>query len=217
MVQGRSLMQLTKYEHACFTVEQEGQVLVADPGEWTTDFVAPEHVVGIVITHEHGDHFSQSQIAAIVNKNPDAVIVAHQSITNTIKTVRTKAVAVDDKVTVVPFQLEFFGGEHAVIYSDGPPTPNLGALINGSLYYPGDSFAVPNRPVDILALPVSAPWLKIRESLDFFNAIKARFTFPTHDAILSDLGKATVDRLLAAAAEKAGTEYRRIDETTITV
>ena len=52
-------MKLTKYEHACFTVEDtSGNVLVVDPGSFSKNFVVPNNVVGIVITHEHADHFN---------------------------------------------------------------------------------------------------------------------------------------------------------------
>ena len=50
-------MKLTKYEHACFSVEHDGMTLVVDPGNFTTDFIAPEGVIAVVITHEHSDHF----------------------------------------------------------------------------------------------------------------------------------------------------------------
>jgi L-ascorbate metabolism protein UlaG (beta-lactamase superfamily) len=55
-------MKLTKYEHACFTVEKDDQVLVVDPGSFSSDFIAPAGVVAIVVTHEHGDNFDPEQI-----------------------------------------------------------------------------------------------------------------------------------------------------------
>jgi len=158
MVQGR-IMKLTKYEHACFTVEKDGQVLVVDPGNFTTDFIAPEGVVGVIITHEHGDHFDHEQLAAIIDKNPDAVIVAHQTIIDRIEVFQTKSVTTGDSVHIGEFSLEFFGGHHATIHPDIPPIANLGVMINELLYYPGDSFVQPEKPVDVIALPVAAPWL----------------------------------------------------------
>jgi L-ascorbate metabolism protein UlaG (beta-lactamase superfamily) len=210
------MMQLTKYEHACFTVEQDGQLLVIDPGNFTTDFIAPDHVVGIVITHEHADHFDSELVASIIDKNPEAVIVAHSSITQTIEAFETIAVDTGTTLNIGLFRLEFFGGEHAAIFTNMPPLANLGVMINDLLYYPGDSFAVPvNRSVDTLALPVAAPWLKINETLDFLAAIKPRAAFPTHDAILSSTGQGLVDRMIAAKAEQLGIEYRR--ETKLTI
>jgi hypothetical protein len=65
----------------------------------------------------------------------------------------------------------------------------VGVLVNQAFYYPGDSFAVPGLPVTVLALPVSAPWLKMSESLDFLQAVKPTQCFPTHNALLSEFGQ----------------------------
>lgn len=203
-------MKLTKYQHACFTVEKDGQVLVVDPGNFSGDFVAPSGVVGIVLTHEHGDHFDQEQVAGIVDKNPDAVIVAPQSICDQIEAFKTQPVVAGDKVAVGDFNLEFFGGKHAIIYPGTEPIDNVGVMVDDLLYYPGDSFAEPGRSVDTLALPAAAPWMKLSEGMEFLQAVKPRFAFPTHDAILSEGGQAMVDQMFGGVAEKQGTTYQRL-------
>lgn len=202
-------MKLTKYEHACFTVEKDGQLIVVDPGNFTTDFIAPEHVVAVVITHEHADHFDHEQLEAIIDKNPNAVIIAHPDITSKIEVFNTKAVTAGGVHSVGAFDLQFFGGQHASIHDSLASIPNLGVLINDLLYYPGDSFFIPDASVDTLALPVTAPWLKIGEAMDFLVAIRPRAAFPTHDAIASDIGKQLVDRLIGATATAHGIAYAR--------
>ena len=166
-------MKLTKYEHACFTVQKDSQLLVVDPGGLSTDFIAPPNVVGVVITH--------------------------------------KTVEPGDKLTVGMFSLEFFGGEHAEIHRSVPVIPNVGVLINDLIYYGGDSFILPKRPIDVLAVPAGAPWLKIGEAMDYMSAVKPRLAFPTHDAVLSDVGKEFADRLLAGLGERYGIQYTRLD------
>lgn len=205
-------MKLTKYEHACFTVEHDGDILVVDPGGFTTDFIAPpDHVVGIVVTHEHQDHFDHDQIAAIIDKNPNAIIVGHHDIISQIEVFETHAAVHGDTVTIGRFSLEFYGGTHALIHQDIPLIANLGVMINELLYYPGDSFTVPEKPVDTLALPISAPWLKVSEVIDYVTAVNPRLAFPTHDAVLSDTGKSLHDRMISSFAEKVGTVYTRIN------
>lgn len=205
-------MQLTKYEHACFTVEKDNQLLVVDPGEWSSDFISPSNVVAIVITHDHGDHFDHEQITAIIDENPDAVIIGPKTVTSQIKVFQTKTVAAGDSFEVSPFQLEFFGGTHAVIHPSLLPAMNVGVMVNELLYYPGDSFTLPGRPVDTLALPVGAPWLKISETMDFLTQIRPRLVFPTHDAVLSDIGKELVDDRLSSTANEIGSTYQRLSE-----
>lgn len=206
-------MQLTKYEHACFTLEKDDQLLVVDPGEWSSDFISPSNVIAIVITHDHGDHFDHEQLEAVIDENPDAVIVGPETVTSQIEVFQTKTIQAGDSLDIGPFHLEFFGGKHASIHPSIPAAVNVGVLINDLLYYPGDSFVLPGRPVDTLALPVAAPWLKISEAMDFLMQIRPRLAFPTHDAVLSQIGKELVDDRLSATAQEQDTTYQHLAET----
>lgn len=211
-------MKLTKYEHACFTVETAGEVLVIDPGNFTSDFVVTDNIAAIVVTHEHPDHFDKGMLSKIFEKNPNAVLLSLPHIVDVVpESHQSKTVLPGDKIQVGPFDLRFFGGQHALAHVSKPPVDNLAVLINDTVYYPGDSFILPNVPVDVLALPIGAPWLKIGEVIDFLSAIKPLLAFPTHDAVLSDYGKMTPDAVLPVAAKKINAEYKRIDGTTIIV
>lgn len=203
-------MKIIKYEHSCMVVENNGASLVVDPGEFTTDLVIPDDVVGIVITHEHADHLGHSSLRAIIAKNPRAVIVAHPDVAAHLDDYTTHPVIANEQITLGNFDLEFFGGQHATIFRDTPPLANLGVLINERLYYPGDSFSLPNRTVEVLALPVGAPWLKINETIEFLTAVKPKLAFPTHDAVLSQIGKNLIDRMISPIAQEIGAEYRRL-------
>jgi L-ascorbate metabolism protein UlaG (beta-lactamase superfamily) len=204
-------MKIVKYEHACFSVEKDSQLLVIDPGEFATDFITPDHVVAVVVTHEHSDHLDIEQLASIIDKNPDAMIFAPASVTSKLESLPSHAVTTGDIIQAGPFRLEFHGGRHAIIHESIPAIPNLGVLINDLIYYPGDSFTLTHKPIDTLALPISAPWLKTSEVIDFLTIIKPRFAFPTHDKILSIEGKMIADRLLTNIAEKNDITYQRID------
>ena len=209
-------MKLTKYEHACFTVEKDGEILVVDPGGYTTDFIAPEGVVAVVITHIHGDHFDRDLLDSIIDKNPGALIIGPEDVVKQIETFETRPVDASDSVEVGGFNLEFFGGQHAVIHPSLPIAQNVGVMINDLIYYPGDSFATPDgRPVDTLALPVAGPWMKISEAIDFALAVKPRFMFPTHDAVLSDVGRALPDGTVPKLVPES--DYRRINGQTVEV
>lgn len=210
------MLHLTKYEHACFTVEKDDQLIVVDPGAYTTDFIAPDHVVGVIITHEHADHYDQELVAAIIDKNPEAMIIGHTSVIDSIEAFPTLAVEAGESLSLGPFELAFYGGEHATIIQGVTPPANLGVMINDLLYYPGDSWTIPgDHVVDTLALPIAAPWLKVSEVVAFLEEIHPRSAFPTHDAILSSTGQALIDGMVKRAADHIDTLYLRTSELTI--
>ncbi|MDB5179735.1 MAG: putative Zn-dependent hydrolase [Candidatus Saccharibacteria bacterium] len=210
-------MELTKYEHACFTVEKDGKSIIVDPGSFTTDLTIPNNVVAIVVTHDHGDHFNEELLAEIIAKNGAALVIGPQAVTSQLSGYETRTVHGGDSFAIEGFDLDFYGDNHAVIHPSIPVVQNVGVLIEDRLYYPGDSFTIPEKSVDTLALPVAAPWLKIAETIEFMKSVGARFTFPTHDAILSTAGKYIVDNIVSGFAEAVGTEYKRIDGETIEI
>lgn len=209
-------MKITKYQHACLVIEKEGATLVVDPGSYTHDFIIPKRVDGIIITHEHTDHFDEKLVQSILATHPKAVIVAHESISGRFTSFTTIAAKPGETSQVGPFALRFFGGTHATIADSIPVPPNLGVLVDNRFYYPGDSFVVPDGiQVQELALPASAPWLKISDAMTFLAQVRPRYAFPTHDAILSTEGKQLADRLLGAVASGQGTQYKRLDGVTV--
>lgn len=204
-------MKLTKYEHACFTVEKDGTLLVVDPGGWTTDLPKLDNVTAIVVTHEHPDHYDVDALNALIARNPNSVVYAHKDIISQLSDVLpSQAVAAGETVKTGVFMIEFFGGKHATIHPDLELVANLGVMINDAIYYPGDSFTEPGKAVDVLALPVVAPWMRLSEALDFVKSVKPRHVFPTHDAIASDNGKALFDRMVPIFAEQVGSTYQRL-------
>lgn len=206
-------MKLTKYEHSCFTLEKNSQVLVVDPGAWTTDFVVPQHVVAIVVTHEHADHFEPEKLQTIIAANPDALIYAPASVTSKITDLPTQPVTANDIVTVGEFTLQFIGGQHAPIHEGfHPPFENVGVVVNDTLYHPGDSLVIPEQPIKVLSLPIVAPWEKVAESVDFLIAIKPDIAFPTHDAFLNEKGIGLYDRWHQMASDKYAVSYQRLTD-----
>lgn len=210
-------MKITKFEHACLVVEEHGQSIIIDPGVWTTNLIIPDNVAAIVVTHNHQDHLHRTLINEIVHKNPKAIVVAHRDLLSELEGLNVTTVLAHEKVVIGSFALEFFGGQHATIRPDWPPIANLGVLVNDSLYYPGDSFAEPGRPVTILALPVSAPWLKFSEVADFLLAVRPSTVFPVHDAILSGNGKQLLDMMTKSIADSISANYRRIDDESLSL
>lgn len=199
-------MKLTKYEHACAVIEEQGKRLVIDPGAFTA---LPEltDVVAVVITHVHFDHANAELLQQILASNPQVVIFSTDETAAEHHSVPVTIVAAGQTVNVGPFKLTFTGGEHAVIHESWPRNHNVGVIINdGVLYYPGDSFVTPGMPVQTLLLPAAGPWMRVSESIDFLAAVQPLRAIPTHDAILSEQGKQVHDGMLG----KQGATYQRL-------
>jgi len=198
-------MKITKYEHACIVVEMDGKRLVIDPGSFTKSLTDLQNIVGVVITHVHADHFEKDLVASILAANTDAPVISVKEVTDQLKDVATITIDAGDHKTIGPFSLEFFGGRHAYIHDKVPQNQNVGVLVNETLYYPGDSFSPPDKKaIKVAAVPVSGPWLKFGEAMDFIRAIKPERVFPAHDGFLSEGGQYFTDRWLGDAE---GIEY----------
>lgn len=208
-------MKLTKYEHACFTLEKDGELLVVDPGAFTSNLPELSNVIAIVITHEHFDHYSEELLEKIRKSNPQVEVVAHADVLAKIPEDYKKQVAqTSHTLEIGPFVLSFFGGLHVRVHSYlTPQFVNLGVMINNILYYPGDSFALPEGiEIPLLALPVSGPWLRVGEVMDFVLAAKAKQAFYTHDALWSEKSQSFEGNYIKLAADKVGTDVIELTE-----
>ncbi|ARJ05888.1 MBL fold metallo-hydrolase [Humibacter sp. BT305] len=200
-------MRLTKFEHAALQLEQNGRRLFIDPGVFTTPITEAANAVAVVITHEHPDHWTPDQLKRIVDASPDVTIYGPAGVVAAASDFPVVEVRPGEVVDAAPFSLRFFGGRHAVIHTSIPVVDNVGVIVNDSLFYPGDSFADPAEQVDLLAVPVGAPWLKISESIDYVLALKPKRAFATHEMVLSVAGKQMGHDRLRWATEQAGGEY----------
>lgn len=201
-------MEIQKFRHSCVVLMKHDQSIVIDPGDWSTDFITPQNVVAVIVTHEHGDHFSLDHIADIMINNPAAKIFAPSDVITKLASFPTAVAVNDGQINQIgDFTLTFVGKKHAVIHPDYPACDNIGVLVDdGDFYYPGDSFTLPTTRVKVLAVPASAPWMKTAEAIDFIAAVKPEKFFMTHDAILSTEGKAVTTAWFIKAAENNGAE-----------
>ena len=67
------------------------------------------------------------------------------------------------------------------------------------------SIALPDGGLDVLLVPVSGPWVKLAEAIDFARAVPAAVVVPIHDAPLSEVGHTLTARWLDT--ERLGGEY----------
>ncbi len=197
-------MNITKREHACLVVEHSGSALVIDPGSFTEPF-AVDHLAAIVITHEHADHVTREHLDRLLAAAPAPVeLFAPAGVAAAHPDYHWQIVDGGDVRAAGPFALAFFGGHHATIHRSIPIVDNVGVFVNETLYYPGDSFTVPEGDVPVLAVPASAPWLKIGDVMDYLDAVKPRHAFPTHERVNSDAGNAMANARITHVVELHG-------------
>ena len=200
-------MKVTKYEHATLVIEKAEERLIIDPGKFLSAIDQPGDVVAVVITHQHDDHWTPERLEAILEKNPDAKIYGPQGVADAAAAFDVQVVKAGDVVEAGPFTLKFFGEKHAIIHASLPVIDNVGVLIDDSLYYGGDSYTVPDVPVETLAAPIGAPWLKIGEAIDYVLAVKPKRAFPVHDMTLSVAGKEMAGNHLTRHLNTIDAEY----------
>lgn len=204
-------MKLTKYGHACVVLEEQGQKLIIDPGVYAPDLGDYSNVAGIVVTHVHPDHFDPNNISKIMAQNPGVQIWSTAEVAE--KMPEPPVTAVTDGATGAAgaFSMRFYGQQHAEIHPSFPHNQNVGVLVNDSFYYPGDSFTQPaGAVVKTLAVPVSGPWLKVGEVIDFIRAVKPQLCIPTHDALLSELGASSMNKWVGSVCEAQGAAFKAL-------
>jgi len=200
-------MKITKFSHACLKLEHNGKSIWIDPGNFSEDF-KPAVAEATVITHLHDDHCDQSKIAELLELNPKMRIFSTSEVAKKLEGIDVEVVYHGDLHRVEGFELEFFGDLHQEIHRSIPLVQNTAVMVNRSLYYPGDSYTPCDYEVDVLAIPSSAPWLKIADVIDFLNLTKPKRVFPTHNALLSDIGHQLQNSRIQQVAESNGGEFR---------
>ncbi|MBI2474586.1 MAG: MBL fold metallo-hydrolase [Candidatus Taylorbacteria bacterium] len=198
-------MKVSKIGHCCLVIETSGVKLLTDPGTYST---GQEHVTGldaILITHNHQDHFHIESLDTILKSNASAVVVCNAEVAKIVSEKDIKSVIVDDgnRIKIKDVLIEGFGKKHEFIAEDWPLPENTGYFIDGRLYYPGDAFYHPSRNIEILALPVAGPWMKISESIKYAESVRPKISFPVHDGGLKENALEVTHRVHTQVLERS--------------
>ena len=184
-------MRITKFGHACVRIQTDAGVVVLDPGVFT-DAGALDGADAVLITHQHADHVHPDHLRG--TDVPIWTIAAvermlHEQAPDVAE--RVTVVRPGDRLDVAGASIEVVGEKHAVIHPDYPRFDNSGYVLESggtSVYHPGDALTAPGRAVDVLLAPVSAPWLKVGEAVDFVREVAAPTSLAIHDRVYSDIG-----------------------------
>lgn len=180
-------MKLTKFGHCCLLIEEKGIRIITDPGNYT---IAQSEVKGIdviLITHEHADHFHVPSLKDCLKNNPQAKVFTNRGVAKLLDAEGIGYTLLEhgqhEKFKNV--LIEGYGEKHAIIYGSYGQVINTGFFINGKLFYPGDAFYDPKKPVEILALPIAGTWMKVGEAIDYALKIRPKRCFPVHDGLIT--------------------------------
>jgi L-ascorbate metabolism protein UlaG (beta-lactamase superfamily) len=205
-------MRITKLGHSCVRLSHEGRDLVVDPGV-LTDPEAVDGVAGVLVTHEHADHWTIEHLRAAGAPVWTIAAVADQ--------IREADPEVGERVHVVEpgeeleaagYALRVVGRKHAIIHPELTHFDNSGFVVAAggtTLFHPGDSFELPGQDVDVFCAPVCAPWAKMSELLNVARDVAAPRTLGIHDGVYSDFGLAIADERFEAFMAQRGATYSR--------
>ncbi|QYJ03795.1 MBL fold metallo-hydrolase [Nocardioides panacisoli] len=205
-------MRLTKFGHACVRVEHEGTTVVIDPGVFTE----PEALDGadaVLITHEHFDHCDVANL-----RRTDAPIHTIGAVAAVLRgdapdvAERVRVVAPEERFDLGAIPVRVVGEQHAVIHPDLPRFDNSGYVLDlgeTKVFHPGDALTGPGESVDVLLTPVSAPWMKVAEGIDFARRVGAQRNVAIHDRVYSEAGLGIADTHFSRLLDE-GQEYVRL-------
>ena len=185
-------MKVTRFGHSAVLVEADETRILIDPGVFSLgETFELTGLDAIVVTHQHPDHVDQQRVGQLFQANPDAVRLSDP---DTAAQMPEFTVHTDGNTTEVGnLTITGVGVQHAEILPTIPRISNVGVLVTAdgepSIFHPGDSYAEAPQNVDILALPLTAPWTKIAETVAFVQRVAPKTVFPIHDAIVGDAGR----------------------------
>ena len=210
-------MRITHLGHACLLVETGGQRILIDPGAYSPGIVDVTGIHVILITHQHADHVDLQQLPAVLEASPQARLYAEPEAAAVMEAagIAAEHTVSGEALTFGAVQVTPVGEKHALINDALPRIGNLGVVLRSdgepSLFHPGDAYDAEPGQIDILALPLNAPWTASRDTVAFARRISPRVSIPIHDALLSAIGR----RLYVSQVQSfgpAGMEVRDLSD-----
>jgi L-ascorbate metabolism protein UlaG (beta-lactamase superfamily) len=182
-------MQLTHFGHSCLLAQFDRTSILFDPGTFAHGFEGITGLSAIIITHQHPDHVDVARLPELLEGNPDAALYADAQTAEQLGA-RCQAVQVGDELSVGELTIRAVGGRHAVIHPEIPVIQNNSYLVDDGehrarLMHPGDALFVPDEPVDVLAAPAAAPWMRISEAIDYLRAVAPTHAVPIHQGVVA--------------------------------
>lgn len=187
-------MQITRFGHAALLVEVADTRILIDPGTFSLDETfSLEGLDAIIVTHQHPDHLDQTRAPGLLDRNPDAILLCDPETAALVDFGDWVPNADGVEGTLDGVTILGVGAQHAQILPSIPRIGNVGVLVTENdgptLFHPGDTYEYAPEGVDVLALPLTAPWAKSSETVDFVKRVSPTTIFPIHDCTASEAGR----------------------------
>jgi L-ascorbate metabolism protein UlaG (beta-lactamase superfamily) len=208
------MSELRKFGHSCVRFDDGARALVIDPGLFSDAAAALDGAQAVLVTHQHADHLDVDRVRAAARADSRLRVWAPAPVAELLADLGEQVVAIGPGETVeaAGFEVRTFGGQHALIHPLVPIVANVGYLVDGAVYHPGDSLIVPPEPVRVLLLPSMAPWARVAELTDFAVAVRAPRAFPIHDGLVKpELYNGILQSTLVAIGARYGVEFTNWD------
>ena len=207
-------MKIKKLGHCCLVIETNGKRIMTDPGSYTIlEQEVEKNIDLVVITHEHPDHLHIESLKEILKNNQTAYIITNSSVGKLLDVEGIKYEVLENQVEkeVLGVEFEAHDCKHEEIFEEFGQVENTGYFIAKRLFYPGDAFHNPGKPIEILALPVAGPWARVRDSIRYALDVKPKVCFPVHDGMLSP-NFGTAHRVPGIVLPKFNIEFKTFEK-----
>ncbi len=201
-------MKISKHIHSCLLVQEQGKVVLVDPGNYSYEEKALDihrlnQLDAIVITHEHPDHMYIPWIKEILTKFPHTPIVTTESAVKLLQEEGISATSEENEF----IQLEPVPHERIWV---GNPVQNVKATLFGTLTTPGDSHTF-HGTANILALPVQAPWGSTTRAVELALELKPKVIIPVHDWMWKDGFRKSMYQRLKDFLATQGIDFKAVE------
>ncbi|KAF0845949.1 MBL fold metallo-hydrolase [Nocardia caishijiensis] len=187
-------------------------VVVVDPGTLAPS-QAFDDVAAFLITHDHDDHVDIARVTAAPAARPSTRVLAPQPVIDKLVAAggQLEGAVESTRFDIAGFAVRPIVGDHAAIHPSLPDSPNVAYLIDNRILHPGDAF--PDLPdgtaLDVLFLPVSGPWMRYADAVDYVDATRPGLVVPIHDGDLDDVGRTLTDQLAGLLPDTV--RYQRLE------
>ncbi|MCL2850160.1 MAG: MBL fold metallo-hydrolase [Micrococcales bacterium] len=177
--------------HSCVVLRGAG-TLVIDPGHWSQVGPALDGADAVLVTHEHPDHVDVAAVAAsglaVWGPAPVVALLAEAGADPDV----LHTVTGGDQLVVAGVPVQALGEWHEPVHREAPRFANVGYLVADRVLHPGDAYVAvpPGAQVDLACVPVSGPWVRTGDVVDWVRQVRPARVVAVHDALASPAGVA---------------------------